>query len=256
MNTSLTILGHALNQPKSWLLAHSKYELNPDEQNTLQIATTQRLQGVPLPYILGQWDFYGRSFKVTPDVLIPRPETELLVDMAIHHTRHLDSPLIIDVGTGSGAIAVSLAAEIPTARIIALDLSWSALQIAWHNALQLDQPHINFVQSNLLAPFQTKFDLICANLPYIPTGTLETLDVANWEPYLALDGGARGVDAIQILLQQSVQQLAPHGIILLEIEATLGQTVLALAHQAFPNAKIELIRDLAGLDRIVLIQQP
>jgi len=163
-NVSLILAGHALNRSKSWMLSHGKYELNPDESQALQTSIDQFLQGVPLPYILGHWDFFGRTFAVTPAVLIPRPETELLVEKAIEIAGKNKYHRIVDVGTGSGAIAISLAASCPSAIIIALDLSFKALQVAKFNATVLNQTQVNFIQSDLLTPFEIKFDLICANL--------------------------------------------------------------------------------------------
>lgn len=254
-NTSLVLLQHALNQPKSWILAHSEYELTNIQTNSLISSLDQYLQGVPLPYILGYWDFFGRTFTLSRDVLIPRPETELLVEKAIEHALQISNPLIADVGTGSGAIAVSLAGELGSASIIALDISRKALELARKNARQHQQTWIRFVQSDLLTPLQSKFDIICANLPYIPTHTLESLPVVHWEPRLALDGGENGLDLIQRLLIQARSRLSPTGIILLETESSLGQATLNAAADIFPNAHCHLIKDLTGRDRVVEIQR-
>lgn len=213
------------------------------------------MQGVPLPYILGHWDFFGRTFSLTPEVLIPRPETELLVERAIDHARQIPNPLVADVGTGSGAIAVSLAAELPHAKIIAMDISRAAVELARKNAYQHAQTRIDFIQSDLMASFQAKFDLICANLPYIPTQTLQSLPVADWEPQLALDGGESGLDLIQRLLMQAGALLSSSGVILLETEASLGQATLNATSNAFPTDQCQLIKDLAGHDRIVEIRR-
>lgn len=253
--TSLILLQHALNRPKSWILSHDDYGLNPHENHTLQTGLTQLLQGVPLPYVLGYWDFYGRTFQITPNVLIPRPETELLVDHALQHASLFQQPLVIDVGTGSGAIAISLAADLPGATVFGSDLSLPALQVAQVNAQRICPSKVSFVQADLLTPFSTQFDLICANLPYIPQQELEHLPVSQTEPRLALDGGESGLDVINALLTQAQTRLSPSGVILLEIHASLGAETLAAAQTAFPNALSRLIPDLAGRDRIVLIQQ-
>lgn len=252
---SLLLLQHALQQPKSWILSHTEYHLTHQEQHTLQESTAQYLQGIPLPYILGSWAFYGRTFQVTPAVLIPRPETEILVETALKHAKKRPDPLIVDVGTGSGVIAVSLAAELPAATVLGVDLSMAALQVARMNALHYQQTRVHWLQSNLLAPFSAQFDLICANLPYIPSESLKSLTVARWEPQLALDGGDSGLDIIEQLLQQARSRLAPKGVIMLEIEASLGAQALSLAQKYFPSAQINRIRDLAGLDRIIEISQ-
>jgi release factor glutamine methyltransferase len=160
----------------------------------------------------------------------------------------------VDVGTGSGAIAVSLAAELPQALVVALDLSLPALTIARQNEKQHAQSQIHFILSDLLEPFNIQFDLICANLPYIPTGELNTLIVSQWEPRLALDGGESGLDVVTCLLQQARTRLAPGGRLLLEIEASLGEKTLAAAQVVFPEAKLSIHQDLAQRDRIIEIR--
>jgi release factor glutamine methyltransferase len=254
-DTSIILLGHALDRPKSWILSHGDYSLTQIENHTLQMGLSQLLQGVPLPYVLGHWDFYGRTFQITPDVLIPRPETELLVEHALQHVGAFQQPLVIDVGTGSGAIAVTLAAECSKATVLGVDLSLAAVRIAHTNAQRLCPSRVSFFQADLLAPFSTQFDLVCANLPYIPLHELDCLPVSQTEPRLALDGGESGLEVINALLTQAQTRLSSSGVILLEIHATLGAETLAAAQAAFPNAHHQLIRDLAGLDRIVVIQQ-
>jgi release factor glutamine methyltransferase len=247
-------LGHILHQPKSWVLTHDEYTLTPKETHALQSELDQLLQGVPLPQLLGEWDFYGRSFYVSPAVLIPRPETEVLVERAIDLASDRDQPLIVDIGTGSGAIAVTLAAECPEASLVATDISRSALKMAVKNAQRHHQDRIAFLQADLLQPFHTQFDLIYANLPYIPTATLETLPVSRWEPVLALDGGINGLDLIERLLTQARTRLAPGGAVLLEIESSLGKPSLHAAESAFPEAEIILRQDLACHDRLIEIR--
>lgn len=236
------------------MLSHGEYQLTPQEQHTLQINLNKIEQGIPLPYILGYWEFFGRMFTVTPDVLIPRPETELLVEYAIQHARRHPQLGIVDVGTGSGAIAVSLAAELHSAVVIGVDLSMAALRVAQGNSHQLSQSRVHFLQANLLAPLSAQFDLICANLPYIPSGTLSSLTVSRWEPRLALDGGESGLDAISKLLEQAQPRLSPTGVVLIETESSLGAETIAAAQAVFPNAQHRLIQDLAGHDRIVEIR--
>ncbi|QRN84367.1 peptide chain release factor N(5)-glutamine methyltransferase [Chloroflexota bacterium] len=255
-NISLLLFSHLLNKPKAWVLAHPEFEITTDEHHALQAALDQLLQGVPLPHLLGEWEFFGRSFIVSPNVLIPRPETELLVERALTLAAEMDHPRIVDVGTGSGAIALTLAAELPQAKVIAIDISRPTLRIARQNA----QKHFNkpfpLVQGNLLQPLSGPFDLICANLPYIPTRTLQDLPVAQWEPVLALDGGPSGLDLIEALLHQALSRIAPSGCILLEIESSLGAETLSLAKSVFPIAEIHLHQDLTGNDRLVEIEFP
>jgi release factor glutamine methyltransferase len=255
-NTSLLLISHRLNKPKTWALAHGDHILTADEINALQNCATQYLQGVPLPYILGEWEFFGRQFKLTPAVLIPRPETELLVELAIAYGQNKEPLLIVDVGTGSGIIAISLVKALPHADVLALDLSREALDVAKENAKRHTADRVKFVQSDLITPFQTQFNLICANLPYIPSKTLNSLKVAHWEPTLALDGGASGLSLIDRLLKEAQTQISPGGCILLEIESTLGKASLKLAQQVFPVAHHQIHQDLSGNDRVLHIQLP
>jgi release factor glutamine methyltransferase len=250
------LISRTLNKSKSWVLAHGEYRLIPEEIQKLEDKFNKYLQGVPLPYLLGEWDFYSRRFLVTPEVLIPRPETELLVELAAAFGKQKESLSIIDVGTGSGVIAVSLAAELPGARVIATDISMEALKIARKNAQIHQQERITFIQSHLMAPFNAQFDLICANLPYIPSRMLENLEVAKWEPQLALDGGESGLDLIERILVQAKMNLTHGGMILLEIESCLGRESLDRAKRILPEAKHRLHQDLSGKNRVLEIQLP
>ncbi len=232
-STSLILLSHLLNKPKSWILSHTGYELHGTEINTLQGQLKEIISGVPLPYILGTWAFFGKSFNVTPDVLIPRPETEFLVEKAIDHIQQLGLTKVLDVGTGSGVIAISLADACPSVEVLALDLSYPALQVARENAVIHHQTHIQFLQSDLLTPLNCKLDLIAANLPYIPKGKLDKLEVSRWEPHLALDGGETGLEAIRQLLVQARDKLAFPGVILLEIESSMGSEITECCQSGF-----------------------
>jgi release factor glutamine methyltransferase len=261
------LLAHILQKPRAWVLAHPEALLTLQQERVLDQAV-QRLQaGEPLPYVLGEWEFYGLPFIVTPAVLIPRPETELLVDYAIQWLERRPELLrcltarlaVLDVGTGSGCIAVALAARLPGLKIAATDLSPSALEVARRNTSRHQvAAQICLLQSDLLSAFspQPTFHLICANLPYIPQETLPNLPVYSREPALALDGGSGGLTLLRQLLHQAVSCLAPGGLLLLEIEASQGQVVPALARQVFSSAAVDLHRDLAGCDRLVSIHLP
>jgi release factor glutamine methyltransferase len=250
------LLAHVLEVSRSWLLAHPEAELSGEAENRLQAALARLESGEPLPYVLGHWEFYGLDLSLSPDVLIPRPETELLVEQAIDWLKaHPQRRRAADVGSGSGCIAVALAVHVPDLRLVAGDISLAALKIAQRNAVHHHvAERIDFLASDLLPPVATHFDLICANLPYIPTKVLKSLAVYRSEPSLALAGGLQGLDLIQRLLFSAPSRLAQGGLILLEIEASQGEAACRLATQAFPQAKVHLLQDLAGRDRLVRVE--
>jgi release factor glutamine methyltransferase len=254
------ILAHVIGHPRTWLIAHLETPLTPPQIDSAHRAFARLKAGEPLPYIIGHWEFYGLDFNITKDVLIPRPETELLVEKAISWlTSRPEARSVVDVGTGSGAIAISIAAHISDAQILATDISPAALQVAKSNAKKFNVGNqIEFMECDLLpnSAFSLQpsaFDLICANLPYIPTETLNNLPIYGNEPTLALDGGPDGLDPYRRLLKLAPAWLAPNGKILLEIESTQGAQILSLAHDTFENATINLHHDLAGHDRILEI---
>jgi release factor glutamine methyltransferase len=255
-----TLLAHVLGRPRAWVLAHPEAALTGEQSREWKAALGRLRRGAPLPYVLGCWEFFGLELIVTPEVLIPRPETELLVETALDLIRQPFSAMrsVLDVGTGSGCIAVALALHAPTLSLTATDISPNALAVAHANAEKHSvADRIELHITDLLdAPALAKrrFDLIVANLPYIPSWTLRTLEVYDHEPALALDGGADGLDLIRRLLQAAPQHLNPGGGLLLEIEASQGETALELAPQAFPQAEIKVLPDLAGKDRLLLIQ--
>jgi release factor glutamine methyltransferase len=251
------LLASILHRDRSWVLAHPEYELAITDIAQLDNTLLQLQNSTPLPYITGRAHFYGLEFHITPDVLIPRPETELLVDHAIQWCqKHQYHHLILDVGTGSGCIAISLAVHFPHAKIIALDISMSALRVAYHNAiLHSVKERCNFLQSDLITPISGKFGLICANLPYIPSSKLASLTVARSEPMAALDGGESGLVLIQKLLQDSVHIADDRVCLLLEIEAEQGVAASELARKYYPGAKIDVKKDLSGLDRLLVIER-
>jgi release factor glutamine methyltransferase len=260
------LLAHRVGKSRTWLAAHPDSPLSDPQLASIEEAVSRLEVGEPLPYILGRWEFFGLDFEVTPDVLIPRPETELLVEQAIlwlqsRPVTKLSSLRAADVGTGSGCIAVSLAHHLPDLRVLATDLSLPALKVARCNALhQRVVERVDFVQCDLLPPHpdplptESHFDVICANLPYIPTETLEHLPVYGREPTLALNGGSDGLDPIRHLLKVAPEWLAPDGLILLEIEAGQGMAAVSLAYDSFDHATINLRRDLAGIERMVAIR--
>jgi len=243
------LLAHVLGKTREWVMAHADAPLTPTQTEEYQALIAQAEQGVPLPYLLGHWEFFGLDFKVSPAVLIPRPETELLVERALLYKPQR----VADVGTGSGIIGVTLAVKLPQARIVASDGSAEALAVAKANAEhQGVSERITFIESDLLESYPPQpFDLICANLPYIPSADLNGLAVAEHEPRLALDGGADGLDLIRRLVDQAKDFLTASGRLLLEIEYRQGQSGAALAQATFPKARIQVHKDLSGLDRLI-----
>jgi release factor glutamine methyltransferase len=255
------ILAEVLKKSRTWLLAHPETTLAAPELEAVEAAVSRLEAGEPLPYVIGHWEFYGFDLDLTPDVLIPRPETETLVGRAIAWLK--DSPhrrTVADVGTGSGAIAVAIASHVPDACVLATDISLAALRVALRNARKFDlDSRVDFVQCDLLPPHHASiasdlhFDLICANLPYIPSVSLRSLPVFGREPRLALDGGAEGLDLIRRLLLLAMDWLAPNGLILLEIEAAQGMQAVSLAYDSYADAEIHLHQDPAGHDRLLEI---
>ena len=191
-------------------------------------------------------------------MLIPRPETELLVERALGWLReHPDRRAAADVGAGSGCIAVTLARHTPDLHVAAVDRSPAALDVTRQNARAHGvDARIDFFQADLLGSVPGSFDLICANLPYIPSADVNGLAVARHEPRLALDGGPDGLDLIRRLLAQLPTRLSPGGLALFEIEYRQGQSATALAQAAIPAARVQILPDLSGLDRILEVALP
>lgn len=254
------LLARVMGRSRSWLLAHPEASLTPEQKQALETAIRQREAGVPLPYILGHWEFFGLDFDVSPEVLIPRPETELLIETALAWAR-THPPLgpcyrFLDIGTGSGIIPVTLAVHVPSAEITAIDISPAALSIARQNAEKHGvEGRIHFIEADLLPDNlqSSTFDVLTANLPYIPTETLKELEIFGKEPTLALDGGPDGLQLISRLLDQITARKVAVRLILLEIENRQGAAVEALARQHFPAADLEIKKDLAGHDRLAVI---
>ena len=250
------LLARVLGRSRAWVLAHPDAEISPEKIVELEQKLARLVSGEPLPYVLGKWEFYGLDFVVTPAVLIPRPETELLVEEALDWLKgHPTCRLACDAGTGSGCIAVALAVNIPDLLVLASDISSAALEVAERNVERYGlSGRVHLVQADLLPEFSRSFDLICANLPYIPTKTLEELQVAKWEPRAALDGGPDGLDQIRRLLERARTRLTPGGLLLVEIEAGQGASAAALAQERMPAAVVKILADLAGMDRLLKIQ--
>ena len=243
------------------IFAEQETEVPVSEARQLAEVVAQRLERVPLAYILGYREFYGINVVVTPDVLIPRPETEGMVEHTLFmalmgmETRELT---IADIGTGSGAIAVNLAIHLPAARIYAVDISEPALDVAAYNIRgHAVHDRVRLGHGDLLEPLPEPVDLIVANLPYIPTDRIPTLQPeVQREPSLALDGGPDGLDLVRRLLEQAPTKLNSPGVILLELDPDQFPTAEALALQRFPDAEITAEQDLTRRDRIMVVNRP
>ncbi len=214
-------------------------------------------RGEPLAYILGHVWFFGRRMRVNPSVLVPRPETEQLVALVLECKElwGIDCPEVVDVGTGSGCIAITLALERPRVRLCAVDHDAAALETARHNAEQWGvQDRVKFLQGDLLGAFAPgSLHAVVANLPYIPTCDFESLDhsVRDFEPRLALDGGHDGLVLVRRLLKQATEALAPAGRLFLEIGFDQGPALLTLFTEG-SWADVRVLPDLQGHDRFAL----
>ncbi|MBI5753220.1 MAG: peptide chain release factor N(5)-glutamine methyltransferase [Hydrogenophilales bacterium] len=213
------LLSHVLNRPRAYLLAHPEAVLTDADQVQFDTLLARRERGEPIAYLTGQREFYGLEFLVTPDVLIPRPETELLVDLALEQIPH-DTPMrILDLGTGSGAVAITLAKLRPQAQVTAVDASPQALSIARQNAERLATANVSFIESNWFSVLDesNRFELIVANPPYVAENDphLAQGDV-RFEPFTALTAGAEGLDAIRHIAQESPRFLQVGGHLLFE----------------------------------------
>ena len=254
------LLEHVLQQKHAYLVAHADEELTNNQEIQYKALIGQATRREPIPYLTGSAPFYGRDFQVSPAVLIPRPETEHLVEAALVWVKEMhpenEALHIVDVGTGSGCIAITLALHLPGARIDACDISPAALEVACQNALVHQvEGRVQFHQGSLLDLITGEVDLFVANLPYVADHEWTEVGdgVKLYEPDIALRGGYDGLNLIKLLLDQAAKRLAPGGAIFLEIGWQQGAAVQSLAQSQFPTAKINVLKDYAGLDRIVEI---
>lgn len=254
-----TMLAHLLERDRAWMLAHPEEELTAAQLRALVAMTERRAEREPLQYITGEQEFFGLSLRITPATLIPRPETEHLVEavLAWAAAQLSESPKlkVLDVGTGSGAIAIALAKSLPDAEIVACDVSTAALAVARGNAERLGA-RVRFVESDLLAAFAEYplFDVIAANPPYVPDldGALLQAEVRDHEPHIALFGGADGLDLYRRLIPQAQAALRAGG--LLAMELGFGQSE-PLAALLAGWKDVRFVEDYAGIPRIVLAER-
>jgi release factor glutamine methyltransferase len=253
------LLMHTLERNRAWLIAHLEDELSARDETAYAAIIARRRTGEPIQYITGQTEFYGLPFKVTRDVLIPRPETEHLVEKALELASGQTAPRMVDVGVGSGAIAVALAHELPQAQVTAIDFSTAALVIAHENAeLNSVASRIRFLQGDLLSPVAgERFALIVSNPPYVPTADRVTLsvEVRDYEPASALFAGNDGLEVYHRLIPAAFQALTPGGFLLLEIGYGQSPALAALlARSGFTG--IEFVPDLQAIPRVACARRP
>jgi release factor glutamine methyltransferase len=251
------LLSHVTGLSRTTLLAHPDRPL-PTDQPTNQLSNYQalvrhRASGYPLPYLTGRVEFYGLEFEVTPETLIPRPETETLVDLALAHR----TATVADVGAGCGCITVALAAHMPNATIYAIEIAPAALAVARRNVGRHGvAARVRLLIGDVLTPLPGPVHLIVSNPPYVSTGDCASLPVSvrDHEPRLALDGGPDGLSVIRRLLAQAPAKLRPGGRLLIEIGSDQGDAAGRLAYTFFPQATIRVHPDLAGRDRVLEVQ--
>lgn len=258
-NEARLLLAHVLHRDHAWLVAHDDYEFAVGELEQINALVARRVAGEPIAYLLGERDFYGRTFCCSPAALIPRPETELLVERALLRMpadaalRVLDqAPLrVLDIGTGTGCIAITIALERPRAIVTAIDISPDALALAQDNALRL-QANVTFIESNwcVALPPDARFDVILSNPPYIAPGDAHlTQGDLRFEPAVALADAVDGLESYRQLARGAWRHLKPDGVLIVEHGYDQGESVPALLRAAgFANVKMH--RDLSGHPRI------
>lgn len=256
------LLAHVLERGRSWLLSHPEGHLDRDQAQRFATLLARRVRREPLAYLTGERDWRDLTLQVDRHVLIPRPETEQLAELAIAEVRSRlprragsgEAPVAVDVGTGSGAIAIAIARACPAARVFATDTSAPALHIAKYNVERLAPGRVTLLAGNLIAPLAEAADVVVANLPYIPSDAIAGLaPELSYEPRSALDGGADGLDAIRALIEQIQGRGMPGAAVLLEVGHDQAPSVVRLVRQTWPGAHAEIVRDLAGIDRFVRI---
>ena len=254
ISTRKRLLCHALGVERAFLFTRPEQALSAAQWARFDSMLKRRAAGEPIAYITGRKGFYDIDLLVSPVALIPRPETELLLEAALRLSRDRPGLTVADIGTGSGALAVSFARQRPAASVYATDVCGEALELARLNA-ERNRANVAFLEGDLAQPLierGIRLDLLLANLPYIAADELASLAVSRFEPRLALDGGVDGLRLIRRLLRQLPLVCPPGAVALLEIGADQGAAVVELAHE-LPGADCEIWPDYAGLDRIARI---
>ena len=253
------LLGHITKLPPAQIYTQTEQALSQEQERGLYELIERRLRREPTAYIVNRREFYGIDFYIDSRVLIPRPETELLVDTALEFSKNTyppSPPLIADIGTGCGAITISLALNLPHSKIYATDISHSALEVARLNCEHHKVTRqVTLLQGNLLEPVPEPVDLIVANLPYVRSSELENLspEITGFEPRTAIDGGENGLKCIRQLLEQAGEKINPRGCLLLEIGQNQEQEVIHLSHSCLNKVSFAFIPDFNGINRVVKI---
>jgi len=252
---ALLLLLHAAGISRAELHADPARALTDEEQRTYEAFVQRRMRHEPIQYIVGEQEFYGLALRVGPAVLIPRPETEHLVEAVLAEMDGVARPRIVDVGTGSGAIAIALAVNLPQAEMVAADLSREALQVARENAARHGvAERIRFVESDLMDRVEGEFDALVSNPPYVASGDREMLhpEVREYEPATALFAGSEGLAIYRRLIPQAASALKQDGLLAMEIG--LGQDA-ALAELLVGWTAVRFVKDLQGIPRVVVARR-
>lgn len=255
------LLMHCLGTERADLYARLEEPLPPGKVTEFRQLVEQRLKRQPTAYVTGRCQFYGIELYIDERALIPRPETELLVESVLQFADRrffMEEPLLIaDVGTGSGAIAIALAQHLPRARLYATDISRGALDVARTNLHRHGvEERVELLLGDMLEPIPVPVDVIVANLPYVRDSDMAGLipEIREFEPELALSAGPDGLDKIRLLMAQAKKKIRPQGLLSLEIGYGQGPAVMQLAQSHFPGAGLNLIPDLAGIDRVLTVR--
>lgn len=254
------LLSHVLEWPRVKLYTHFEDEVGERAKATYRDLVKRRSEGAPVAYLVGKKEFFSMDFAVSSVVLIPRPDTETAVVAALDCLKGRPSPHVVDVGTGSGCIALAIAKGCPTARVIAIDVSPEALGVATSNAASLNlADRVDFRQGDLLEPVvgEGPFDLIVSNPPYIPTSDIDELEqgVRDYEPHLALDGGPDGLRIVQRLVASAAESLVPGGSLVIEIGSAQEEAVRSLISEVEGLVLAPTIRDAANHPRVILARR-
>jgi release factor glutamine methyltransferase len=254
------LLRHVLGWDRATLFGHDHEAISPPAWRRFRALVGRRVRAEPIAYLTGTREFAGLSFRVNRHVLIPRPDTETIVELGIARLAPLGSSgRAADVGTGSGAIAISLARACRSAIVHAIDIDPGAIRVARRNAWRLAAgARLRFHLGDGLPAAQARVDVVCANLPYVPDHAIPELNatVRDWEPHLALAGGPDGLDPYRALLNATPHHVRAGGSILMECDPVQAEALSSLARTAHPDARISVHRDLAGHDRVVEARLP